>query len=116
MAAPNLAAIFFMYSLLGVFLCFAAGRTPAGALPDDVVAELWLPVLAVSFFITTYSVFDVLGVGIVKEKYKITEKKAAEQAIATSPEELILAQRAQVSCAPGYSSQLSVSVRSACRF
>ena len=91
MAPPSQSAILAAYAVLGAALSFGVGREP-GTLPEDPFAELWLPVAALCLFIPLYSVYDVMGVGIVKGA--LLSKKPSEKGV-DLPEAVLLAQRAQ---------------------
>ena len=91
MAPPPQSAILAVYGVLGSALSFGVGRAP-GALPEDLFAELWLPVAAACLFIPLYSVYDVMGVGLAKAKW--LAKRSSEKGV-DLPEAVLLAQRAQ---------------------
>ena len=88
---PPQSAILGAYAVLGSALSFVVGRKP-GTLPEDLLAELWLPVAAVCLFVPLYSVFDVMGAGI--PKGALLAKKSSEKGV-DLPEAVLLAQRAQ---------------------
>ena len=83
----------------GAAYSFLFGRVP-GTLPDNIVGEIWLTILAVSCFVMCYILFDVIGSG--KSKYvkggpscKGGNEVSYEEQPAKPPEAVYLASRAQ---------------------
>ncbi|KAL7510150.1 hypothetical protein ACHAXN_007234 [Cyclotella atomus] len=90
---PSPHVILVIYVVLGCIISFSCGRTP-GTLPTNIAKELAPSLIAICIFLSTYSTYDVMGVGIAKGKYKYGEKKY-EDLLTQMPEEVYLAQRAQ---------------------
>lgn len=63
---PSPYIILVLYVFLGTVLSYTVGRTPVGRLPDDILRELAPTLLVICAFITSYSLFDVMAVGIAK--------------------------------------------------
>ena len=93
----------------GFAFSFFFGRVP-GSLPENIVAELWLTVFAISCFVICYIMFDVIGSGGSKYTNKgksgkgINETCYDEQEV-KPPEAVYLAARAQMNQAeqmPGF--------------
>lgn len=92
-APPSASAIFVVYTLLGTLLSFAAGREP-GTLPTDILLELSPTIIVVCLFITSYSLLDVMAVGVAKQKHGLDFKIYGSSHL-NPPEEVYLAQRIQ---------------------
>jgi hypothetical protein len=90
---PSPHAILLTYVVLGCIISFTCGRTP-GTLPTNIVKELAPSLISICIFLSTYSTYDVMGVGIAKEKFQYGEKKYKDLSVSV-PEEVYLAQRAQ---------------------
>jgi uncharacterized MAPEG superfamily protein len=90
---PSPFVIVVSYIALGSLVSFMAGRTP-GTLPENIHRELAPALIVVCGFLTSYSVWDVMAVGIAKQKFKYGEKsyKDTSQQL---PEEVHLAMRVQ---------------------
>lgn len=81
------------YIFLGSAISFLAGRVP-GTLPDNIHRELAPALLVVCGFLVSYSLWDVMGVGTAKARYKLVEKSYKDLPNQL-PEEVYLAQRVQ---------------------
>jgi len=90
---PNTWAIFVTYLLLGTALSFAFGREP-GTVSPDIVREICPTVLVVCLFITSYSLWDVMAVGIAKARHGFMTKPYGSLQ-SHPPEEVYFAMRAQ---------------------
>ncbi|CAK9032189.1 TPR repeat-containing thioredoxin TDX [Durusdinium trenchii] len=90
---PPVAAVLFMYFVVGSALSFLVGRRP-GTLPEDLVGELAMPCVVLAFWVITYSLLDVMAVGQAKHKHNMVTKTYKDLP-GTEPEEVYLAQRAQ---------------------
>jgi MAPEG family len=91
---PPKEVLLIVYLVLGGLLSFFAGREP-GTLPDNIHAEL-APVLIVACgFLVSYSLWDVMEVGIAKQEAKYPERSYAQLCGKPEPERLYLAQRVQ---------------------
>lgn len=91
---PPVGAIVFMYFVLGSALSFLTGRKP-GSLPEDIIAEMFLPFMVLSLWVMSYSVLDVMGVGKAKIKHNLSAKMYKDYP-ASEPEDVHLASRAQM--------------------
>ena len=91
---PSPAVILAAYVALGAALSFLAGRQP-GTLPDDVGREVAPAVLVVCGFLVSYSVFDVMAVGVARARHRGLMEKPYEDAPQRMPEDVYLAQRVQ---------------------
>ena len=94
---PAASAIFFAYSVLGAALSFTFGRDPSGMLlpdADDFVHELAPTIIVICLFLISYSVLDVMNVGIEKNRLGFASKTYPSIA-SNVPEEVYLAQRVQ---------------------
>lgn len=94
---PSAPAIFLVYSVLGVVLSYTFGRDPSGTLlpdADDFVHDVAPTIIVICLFLTSYSLLDVMGVGIVKERHGLVSKTYPSVA-SNPPEEVYLAQRVQ---------------------
>ncbi|KAL7534460.1 hypothetical protein ACHAXR_005888 [Thalassiosira sp. AJA248-18] len=94
---PPTSAIFFTYSVLGAVLSFTFGRDPSGMLlpgDDDFVRELAPTIIVICLFLVSYSLLDVMHVGIAKQRYGLASKTYPAIAL-NPPEEVYLAQRVQ---------------------
>eukprot|EP00965_Chrysotila_dentata_P216691 6189521-Pleurochrysis_carterae.AAC.1 len=69
-SAPPWPVLLFYFIVCGSISSFAFGREP-GTLPQHPAHELALPALACALFVTTYELFDVMAVGMSKQKYKL---------------------------------------------
>mmetsp|Transcript_30136 Transcript_30136/g.46199 ORF Transcript_30136/g.46199 Transcript_30136/m.46199 type:complete len:196 (+) Transcript_30136:45-632(+) len=104
---PPVSGIFFAYALLGVILSFSFGRDPSGPhLPksDDFVKEVAPTTIVICLFLVSYSLLDVMRVGIVKAGYGLS-KKPYPSVTLNPPHEVYIAQRVQtnqVEQLPGY--------------
>ena len=90
----NPLAILVFYIVFGSLLSFVAGREP-GTLPDNIHRELAPVLIVVCVFLVSYSLFDVMAVGVAKQKTKYSEylyKDLPKQI----PEEVHLAWRVQM--------------------
>lgn len=90
---PPAAAILGAYIFLGAILSFLAGREP-GTLPDNLVKEVAPAAIVVTGFLLTYSVLDVMTVGVYKERHNCF-KSYYHELPDRLPEEVFLAQRVQ---------------------
>mmetsp|Transcript_24699 Transcript_24699/g.53290 ORF Transcript_24699/g.53290 Transcript_24699/m.53290 type:complete len:199 (+) Transcript_24699:71-667(+) len=90
---PSPIVILISYIVLGSLISFGAGRTPDGTLPRNIHRELAPTLIVVCGFLTSYSVWDVLAVGIAKQKHKYGEKRYTDHQ--QMPEEVYLAVRVQ---------------------
>lgn len=90
--APAPAAILAMYTMLGCLISFFAGREP-GTLPENIVRELAPALTVISGFLVSYSCWDVLAVGLAKER--CNAGKSYNDMPTQLPEEVYLAQRVQ---------------------
>ena len=91
-SSPPKAVILVGYTVLGSLLSFMAGRDP-GTLPDDVVREMAPALMVVAGFLISYSLWDVMAVGIAKEQCQVW--KSYKDLPAVLPEPVFLAQRVQ---------------------
>ena len=90
--APPPAAILVVYTILGALISIFAGREP-GTLPDNIAKELAPAVIVICGFLVSYSLWDVMAVGVAKGESKCY--KAYKDLPAQLPEEVYLAQRVQ---------------------
>lgn len=98
---PSAAAIFFTYSLLGAILSLRFGRdlSSGGTLLPDItddkllVREVAPTFIVICLFLVSYSLIDVMHVGIVKAQHGIGSKPYPS--VLSPPEEVYLAQRVQ---------------------
>eukprot|EP00438_Fugacium_kawagutii_P027062 Skav214853 [mRNA] locus=scaffold16:265074:268650:+ [translate_table: standard] len=93
-APPPVGALLFMYFVVGSALSVFTGRRP-GSLPENVMAEMAPSFVVLSLWVMSYSVLDVMGVGVVKMKYNL-QSKLYKDYPTTEPEEVHLAGRAQM--------------------
>ncbi|CAE7909779.1 rnf111-b, partial [Symbiodinium necroappetens] len=91
---PPAGALLGAYTGLGAILSVFFGRTP-GQLPQDIVAEMWSTFVVLGLWSATYSVYDVMGVGVAKQKHDL-HKMSLKDRPTTEPEEVKLADRAQM--------------------
>mmetsp|Transcript_18584 Transcript_18584/g.25784 ORF Transcript_18584/g.25784 Transcript_18584/m.25784 type:complete len:196 (-) Transcript_18584:296-883(-) len=104
---PPVTGIFFAYALLGAILSFSFGRDPSGPhLPeaDVFMKEVAPTTVVICLFLVSYSLLDVMHVGIVKAGYGLSRKPYPAVA-SNPPHEVYLAQRVQtnqVEQLPGY--------------
>mmetsp|Transcript_11444 Transcript_11444/g.21829 ORF Transcript_11444/g.21829 Transcript_11444/m.21829 type:complete len:198 (-) Transcript_11444:318-911(-) len=93
---PSPAAILVGYTILGSLVSFLAGRDP-GTLPDNVVREVAPALVVVAGFLVSYSVYDVMAVGVAKQQCPAAWKSYKDMSTATAvpPEPVFLAQRVQ---------------------
>jgi len=96
-APPSTLAIFSIYLGLGTLLSYGFGRDldldtfpPA----DELAREISPTIIAICLFLTSYSLFDVMAVGVAKQKYGYSTKRFGPW-IHNPPEEVYLALRAQ---------------------
>lgn len=98
-AAPSASIIFVTYSFLGALLSFGFGRDPSPEtlLPDaDAIAEEVAPtIIIICLFLVSYSLLDVMHVGVVKAEHGWGSKPYPSVAGGAPPEEVYLAQRVQ---------------------
>lgn len=97
---PPTTVIFIVYSFLGLALSYAFGSDPSSASGgtrnvDDVAKELAPTVAILCLFLVSYSLFDVMSVGLIKQKYGIGSKPYTSSMVSNIPEEVYLAQRVQ---------------------
>ena len=92
-ASPPPTVILLTYVVLGCVISFSCGRAP-GKLPKNITNELAPSLIAICIFLSTYSTYDVMGVGIAKIKHKYG-KKSYKDMPSKMPEEAYLAQRVQ---------------------
>merc|ERR1740121_246972 len=102
-APPPVAAITLTYCILGAALSYTFGRDPASGEPlipnnsDDLVLEIAPTAIVICLFLVSYSLIDVLNVGIVKIKLGLADKPYHPDSSSNNPpEELYLAIRAQM--------------------
>jgi hypothetical protein len=79
------------YIVLGALVSFTAGRTP-GTLPANILTEVAPAFLVVCAFLVSYSVLDVLAVGLAKQTTKYGEQRYQDLPRQV-PEAVYLAQR-----------------------
>ena len=92
---PPALAIFSIYLGLGTLLSYAFGRDLDTFLPaDEWARELFPTIFIICLFLTSYSLFDVMAVGVAKQKYGFSTKQFGPW-IHNPPEEVYLALRAQ---------------------
>merc|ERR1712029_962720 len=77
---------------LGTIISFLFGREP-GTLPDDIARELAPATIAVCGFLLSYEVWDVMAVGVAKER--AIALKSYKDIPDRMPEKVYLSQRAQ---------------------
>jgi len=94
MAAPSPLLILITYIALGCLISFLAGREP-GTLPENIVREVSPTLIVVCGFLTSYSLWDVMTVGVAKIKTKYFEKTYNDLSQQQMPEEVYLAVRVQ---------------------
>ena len=90
---PSPFAILGSYVVLGTIVSFAFGRQP-GTMPDNIIKEASPALVAIGGFIVRYSLWDVMAVGMTKQKMNLLAKRY-EDLPAKWPEAVFLAQRAQ---------------------
>ena len=94
---PPASVLIATYGFLGGALSYFCGRTPAGVLPEHILAELCPSLIVICIFLSLYEVYDVMGVGIAKMKVKGGYySKQYDDIPAKAPEAVWLAQRAQM--------------------
>ena len=81
-----------VYIFLGGILSFATGREPGAVLPGDLLRELLPLVIVICTFLLSYSLWDVMTVGVVKQQSKFLECRYNDLQIT---EQVYLAQRVQ---------------------
>mmetsp|Transcript_26301 Transcript_26301/g.39828 ORF Transcript_26301/g.39828 Transcript_26301/m.39828 type:complete len:193 (-) Transcript_26301:122-700(-) len=91
---PPVSAIFLIYALLGTLLSFTAGREPGTFPTDDILLELSPTLIVVCLFLVSYSLLDVMAVGIAKHKHNLGSESYGPS-MNNPPEEVYLAQRVQ---------------------
>mmetsp|Transcript_23628 Transcript_23628/g.55060 ORF Transcript_23628/g.55060 Transcript_23628/m.55060 type:complete len:181 (+) Transcript_23628:84-626(+) len=92
--APPAPAIFVVYVILGSLASFCGGRTP-GELPT--MKEMAFPTAVLCGFAVLYSLLDVMGVGIAKQRTGMNDMPYKERkADFKVPELVYLAERAQM--------------------
>ena len=92
---PPALAIFSIYLGLGTLLSYAFGRDLDTFLPaDEWAREVSPTIIIICLFLTSYSLFDVMAVGVAKQKYGFSTKQFGPW-IHNPPEEVYLALRAQ---------------------
>lgn len=90
---PSPYVILGAYIFLGTILSFAFGREP-GTMPDNLIKEVSPTLIVISVFMVTYSLWDVMAVGVSKQNFGILGKRHADIPVKW-PEEVYLAQRVQ---------------------
>lgn len=90
---PSPFALLGMYILLGSIISFAFGRQP-GTMPENLIREVSPTLIVICFFMVSYSLWDVMAVGVSKQKFGILAKRH-DDLPAKWPEEINLAQRVQ---------------------
>eukprot|EP01082_Thalassiosira_pseudonana_P000661 g617.t1 g617 contig10:400585-401190(-) len=94
---PSPLTIGVMYLLIGAFLSFTSGRDPSQPLsPEDLIDGLVPTIVVICLFLVSYSLYDVMAVGGEKMKHGLTDKTYASYSASKLPEEVYLAQRAQL--------------------
>ena len=73
---PPPGAVLVVYAALGAALSFGCGREP-GTMASE-FEDFALPAVAMSLFVALYSLYDVMGVGILKAEKKAFDKKRDE--------------------------------------
>ena len=89
---PSQFGILFVYILLGCLISFSTGREP-GTLPDEILFEVAPTIVVISAFLVSYSVWDVMAVGLAKARHGVF--KSYKDLPNRMPEEVFLAQRVQ---------------------
>ena len=89
---PPATAILILYIVLGSILSFLAGREP-GTLPDNILKEVGPTLAVICGFLVSYSLYDVMAVGVAKHKYPALRGKPYNDVPPQEPEEVYLAQR-----------------------
>ena len=89
---PPPGAILAVYTILGALISIFAGRKP-GTLPYNIAKELAPAVIVICGFLVSYSLWDVMAVGVAKEKNNCF--KSYKDLPAQLPEEVYLALRVQ---------------------
>lgn len=82
-----------VYIILGCLISFLGGREP-GTVPENIGQETAYVVIVICGFLTSYSLIDVMAVGLAKADAKYFEKSYKDLPT-TIPEEVYLAQRVQ---------------------
>ena len=94
-APPPALAIFSVYFGLGCLLSFCFGRDlDTFPLAVELAREVSPTIIVICLFLTSYSLFDVMAVGVAKQKYGYSTKRFGPW-IHNPPEEVYLALRAQ---------------------
>ena len=95
-AGPTPEMLIVVKTVIGALLSFGFGRTP-GTVPDNLLLELCPSIIVICGFLVTYSLYDVMAVGLVKHKYKLFDIKDFNKEYPTRlPEEIFLAERTQM--------------------
>ena len=92
---PPQEAIFFTYLVLGSIVSFGFGRDPAAKFPENLHAELAPTIVVVALFLMSYSVWDVMAVGLMKLNNNYSSHGTYNEMEVKMPEEVFLAWRAQ---------------------
>ncbi|KAL3936949.1 MAG: hypothetical protein SGBAC_007835 [Bacillariaceae sp.] len=90
---PSPSMILCTYIFLGAVVSFAFGRQP-GTMPDNILKEVSPVLIAICGFMVRYSLWDVMAVGMAKQKMNLMAKRH-EDLPAKWPEAVFLAQRVQ---------------------
>jgi uncharacterized MAPEG superfamily protein len=83
-----------LYLVLGGMISFLAGRDP-GSLPKNIQRELAPTIIIICIFLISYSLIDVMAVGIAKQKTQYSNHKYNDLLKQQLPEEVHLAMRVQ---------------------
>ena len=94
-AAPSPHAILVAYLVLGGIVSFVFGREPTGELPHGIVQEMAPTMVVVCGFLTSYSVWDVMAVGVAKAQANNYLEKPYKDWPIRMPEPVYLALRVQ---------------------
>lgn len=94
---PPTMIIFITYSILGLILSYAFGpdSSETNRTVDYVTKELAPTIAIICLFGVSYSLLDVMGVGIIKAKHGIGDKAYTPSMVTNVPEEVYIAQRIQ---------------------
>lgn len=94
---PSPLAILVVYLVLGSLVSFVFGREPTATLPRNIVQEMAPTLVVICGFLTSYSVWDVMAVGVAKASTAYyLEKPYKDWPLSTPlPERVYLAQRVQ---------------------
>lgn len=104
---PSPWTILASYGVLGTLLSFAFGRPPTASLPHDVVIAEVAPVaILICVFLITYSLWDVMAMGMAKHQSGYPQKTYKDLANSSLPEQVWLAQRVQTNQLEQASEQL----------